>query len=511
MQETRGHYLIGLDAGTTSVKGVLVAPDGRVLAVAREDYTLETPDADICELEASVYWDRTRRVLSALLQEGGIPPEEVRALAFSSQGETFIPVDAAGRPLRKAIVWLDNRSRREAGEIEERFGREQVQQVTGQPEVLPIWPATRILWMRRHEPQLFKRVHKFLLLPDYLVYRLTGKFVTEHSIVSSTLYFNFRRKEWWGEMLDFLGTDARRLPALQPPGVAVGRLTGEAARQTGLHPSTLVVTGAYDHPAGAIGAGNIEAGIVTETTGGAMAMCVTLDRPVTGPAVNLPCHCHAVPDKYFLLPYGQTAGMVLRWFRDNFFHDEASRALREGRDPYDVMTQQAAAVPPGADGLVMLPHLMGSGSPEFDSHARGVFYGVTLKTTRAHFIRAILEAVACMIRANTEALPATLPPLREMRVLGGGAGSALWNQIKADMLGIPVITLRNREAASLGAAILAGVGSGVYEDIRQGVAQVVKEGKTFYPDRDNHNIYTEVYRKYRELYQHNRPLWEKDF
>ncbi len=501
-------YLIGLDAGTTSVKGILTDAAGTVLAGAREEYVLETPAGDRCEVAPEVYWDKTVRVIRRLLKESGRSPRSIRAMAFSSQGETLLTLDREGNPLRKAIVWLDNRSHSEARELSDFFGPEEILARTGQPEVLPTWPATKILWMRRHEPSVFRKAHKFLMLADYLVYRLTGTFVTEHSLVSSTLYFDFRRKEWWGAMLDHLGIRPGQLPELLPPGTAAGNITPEAARETGLSPSTVVVTGAYDHPAGAIGAGNIQPGIVTETTGGAMAMCVTLSKPLTDPALRLPCQCHAVPGLYFLLPYGQTAGMVLQWFRDQFFPEETEKALREGRDPYEIMTAAAATVPAGAEGLTLLPHLMGAGSPEFDAQATGIFYGLSLKTTKAHFVRAILEGVVSMIKANVEILHRENIPVREIRVLGGGSRSDLWNQIKADMLGLPVLSLKNREAAALGAAILAGTGSGMYRNLQEAVEQLVKTDKIYQPDPAKKKIYGEVFHRYLRLYQQNKPLWQ---
>jgi len=225
--------------------------------------------------------------------------------------------------------------------------------------------------------------------------------------------------------------------------------------------------------------------------------------------LNLPCHCHAVKDKYFLLPYGQTAGMVLRWFRDNFGTPELTKARQKNLDAYDLLTALAATVPPGCDGLTMLPHLMGTGSPEFDSRARGVFYGVTLNMTRGHFVRAILEAVACLVKANVDPLVERGFAIQEIRALGGGAKSALWNHIKADMLGLPVLTLQNRETPALGAAILAGVGSGVYRNIAEGCRQVVRIDKKFIPDPNNKSIYHQVYQRYRRLYQLNKPLWQQ--
>jgi len=197
--------VIGIDVGTTSIKGMLMENKGRILAFARQEYSLDTGEGGICELDSEVYWEVTCQIIQNLILKSGVDPRTIGGLAFSSQGETLIPVDAEGKPLRKAIIWLDNRSANEADEIKNQFGEQRIMEVTGQPEVLPIWPATRILWMKKNEPQVFNRVNKYLLVEDFLIFKMTGKYCTEHSLSSSTLYFNISRKEWWQDMLDFLG------------------------------------------------------------------------------------------------------------------------------------------------------------------------------------------------------------------------------------------------------------------------------------------------------------------
>ena len=357
-------YLIGVDVGTTSVKGVLVRTDGEPVCTARQEYSLDYPTPDRCELDAEVYWNSARTVIRNLIRDGHAASGDILAIAFSSQGETLIPVDEEGRPIRKAIVWLDNRSHGEAAEIKSHFTPQTVLAQTGQPEILPIWPATRILWFRKNEPETFQRAFKYLLVEDYLVHRLTGQFVTEPSLVSSTLYYDIVSKTWWSAMLDFLEISAAQLPEVVPSGTPIGPLTADAARATGLSKNVIVVAGAYDHPAGAIGCGNIRQGMVSETTGASMAMVITLDRPMLEPLLRLPCQCHAVPGKYLMLPYGQTAGLVLKWFKETF---EAGDGGDE--DAYARLDALAEKIPAGSDGLVVLPHFMGAGSPEFNEKA----------------------------------------------------------------------------------------------------------------------------------------------
>lgn len=490
-------YLIGLDAGTTSIKGLLISADGSHETFVQKEYSLEYREGEIVELDPKIYWETTLYIINHLLTQSGISPEKIRAISFSSQGETLIAVDKNGKPLRNAIVWLDNRSGKEAKTIEQFFSSQTLLEKTGQPEMLPLWPATRILWIRENEPEIFSKTDKFLLVEDYLIYKLTRQYYSEESLVSSTLCFDIRKKKWWDEMLDFLGITPQHLPEVLPSGTPAGKISKETAIATGLSSDTLVITGAYDHVAGAIGSGNISEGIVSETTGASMAMAVTIDKPVLDMKLNLPCQCHAAPGKYILQPYGQTAGIVLKWFRDEFF----------AGNTYDLMTTLAENVPAGAEGLIMLPHLMGAGSPEFDTQVKGVFAGITPQMGKGHFVRAILESVACIISRNIDSLTKHGIKPAEIMTLGGGAESDLWNRIKADMTGIPFVTLQSRETPCLGAAILAGIGCGLFQDFEAGCNQLVRVKKKYLPDSNQHARYQEVFEKYIKLYDQLKEYW----
>lgn len=501
------NYILGIDVGTTSLKSVLLNNEGTLLASVMKEYTLDSGPNDTCEVHPDVYWEITCQVINELIFSAKINPEKIKGLAFSSQGETLIVVDDNGKPIRKAIVWLDNRSTNEAKEIEDKFGSQLIMDVTGQPEIVPTWPATRILWIKKNEPETFRKAHKYLLVEDYLMYKMTGSYHTEYSLVSSTLYFDINKKSWYTDMLKFIGISEIQLPQINPSGISVGNLTAEAARETGLTTNTQCVTGAYDHPAGAIGAGSIHSGDVTLTIGGSMAMCVSMDSPVTDLALKLPCQCHAVNGLYFLLPYGQTAGMVLRWFRDEFCGSELAEASKSGVDAYDLMVNEAAEIAPGADGLVMLPHLMGAGSPEFMSEARGVFAGIKMGMTKAHFTRAILESVVCMINRNIQIMKEQGIFVRDIHVLGGGSKSRTWVQILADMTGIPVNTLMISDNAAMGAALLAGVGTGLFIDLEMACRKSVKSQTLIEPDRSMNEKYKSVYDKYVQLYQSLESYW----
>jgi xylulokinase len=500
-------YTIGIDAGTTSIKGILLSSNGEIAASASQEYTLDTGPEEICELDPEIYWKVTCQIIQKIILKAGIHPELISGIAFSSQGETLITVDSKGNPLRKAIIWLDNRSVKEADQIKKKFGDQVIMNITGQPEVVPIWPATRILWIRENEPDVFNKAGKYLLVEDYLIFRMTGRYCTEHSLVSSTLYFNISQKKWWKEMLDYVGISEDQLPELYPSGISVGNLTTEAASATGLSTITKCVTGSYDHPAGAIGSGNINNGDVTLTIGASMAMCVSIDKPVSDISIKLPCQCHSVNGLYFLFPYGQTAGMVLKWFKDEFCQEEIKKAGQNSQDPYDLIVKQAENIAPGADGLIMLPHLMGTGSPEFNPKVKGVYAGIKLGMSKGHFIRAILESVSLMIYNNLETMRKKGIPIRAIHVLGGASRSNLWNQILADVTGLPLVTVLNTENAATGAALLASVGAGNFKDIQTACKISVKTHSRFEPDMSNHKVYYKIYKKYLHLYESLENFW----
>lgn len=500
-------YLIGIDLGTTSIKALLLSSRGDVIVTCGEEYVLDYESNEICELDPEKYWEVSCRIIRSLILKAAIDPAKITGLAFSSQGETIILVDSNGKPLRKAIIWLDNRSVVEAKDIEDRFGNQKIMDITGQPEVLPIWPATKILWIRRNEPHIFERVRKYLLVEDYLIYRMTGEFYTEHSLVSSTLYFDIKNKIWWDDMLDFIGITPHQLPQLSSSGTKVHHLTVEAALATGLDNIVTVFTGSYDHPSGAIGAGNILPGITTLSIGASMAMCVTIEQPINNLSYRLSCQCHSIPDKYILLPYAQTAGLIHKWFKDTFCQKEVELAEQSNTDVYDLLTNYAIKIPPGAEGLTVLPHFMGAGSPYFNQDVKGVFAGITIGMGKGHFVRAILEAVAALVNCNMESLQKQGVNVREIRFLGGGSKSTLWSQILANMTGVPVLTMSNSENAALGAAIIAGVGTRIFKDIQSASESCTRVAKRFLPESVSKDVYRRIYQNYMHLYWSMEKYW----
>ncbi|NLE29610.1 MAG: hypothetical protein GX629_08085 [Phycisphaerae bacterium] len=477
--------ILTLDAGTTSVKGALFDLGGEILCSRVYEYDLEKPAPDIIELDPEVYWNAATGVIADILSETGVSPKDITALGVTSQGETLIVLDQYGKPLRKAIVWLDNRAKDEAEVIRKALGREQVYQVTGQQDIVPGWPASKILWLREHEPEVFGAAAKFLMVEDYLIFRLTGKFATDHAMNPSTLYYDLRNGCWWEEMLDFIGISSRQLPTLLNSGDVVGNV----AVDIGLSSQTRVTVAPIDQIAAAVGAGNISPGMVTETTGCALAVCATVERPVYDPGMSIGLYRHALPGMFVLLPWIPTAGMVLRWFRDEF----------GGGVDYSALVEAAGEIPPGSEGLILLPHFCGMNSPQINPEAKGVFYGITASHRKEHFVRAILESVALAMRDNLEVLSRSAIDCREVVSLGGAARSEVWLQIKADVLQKPIKTMRCEETTSLGTAVLAAVGTGAFASVREAVESMVHSSSTVVPQASNGEVYDRVFRHYRDL------------
>lgn len=488
-------HLLSIDVGTTSIKVGLFTTSGKLKAMSIQEYSLLTPSSNIVELSANVYWKALGKGIRNVIKESEVYPESILALSLASQAETLVCVDKKGKVLRNAIVWLDTRAEKESLEIAKNFPLDLLYKTTGLPEMSPIWPAPKILWLKKNEPCIFNQTARFLIVKDYLIWKLTGEFSTEPTESSSTGYLKLKEKEWWDEMLDFIGIKRSNLPQIFSSCEVVGNISSQVSLELGLSKNTKVVVGSMDQMAAALGAGNIEPGIITESTGTALAVIACVDEPVFDAKRRIPCASHCIPDKFVLMPYSETSGIVLKWFRDTFPSDAKKK------EDYGKLLELASEIPPGVEGLLALPHFTGTACPDFNPQARGAFVGISFKHKRAHFIRALIESVAFMLRENIELLKSLSIPVNRVRSLGGAAKSDIWLKIKADVLDVPVEIPQCSEAASLGAAILAGIGAKVFSDISQAVREVVKIKKTFYPEPSNVAVYQRIYQEYLSLYQ----------
>lgn len=480
------HYL-GLDMGTTGVKAAVFTPDGVMAGAGLAEYTLETPAPDIVELETEQYWISAKKAVVEAVEKAGIRAEDIQSVAVTGQAETLIFTDADGKPVRKAIVWLDNRAHDEAAELEKKFTNEALFRMSGQTEMLPCWPAAKILWLKRHEPEIFAKTAKYLMVEDYIVHKLTGKFATCRGLMPSALYYDIRTGKYDPAMLKELGIGENHLPELKDAGEVIGECI---ENDSPLKPGTLVAAAPIDHVCGNLGSGCSGAGMISETTGCTLALCAAFPSLVYDEQKRLSTYLGFAPGSFVLLPWAPTAGMLLKHFRDEF----------AGGMSYKEFDAAAASVKAGSEGLILLPHCAGAVSPDCNPNARGVAWGITLAHKRGHWARAIMESVAYLLRDNVEALRAMGAQITEIRSLGGASRSSLWLQIKADVLDLPVTVTECQEATSLGAAILGAVACGGFPDTASAVKQMVKVAARVEPgDKQDIETYQKSFERYQQL------------
>ena len=494
----KNDLLMGIDLGTSTIKVGIFDLDGKELTCQSVEYDLIYPGKELVENDVEKYWEALVLIIQEALDHIGSLKPNIRALSLSSQGETIVPVDSDIRPLRNAIVWLDGRSGKQAKEIASHFPENEMYKITGQPISDPTWPASRIKWLKDNETDIFEKTYKFLLIEDFIIYKLTGKLYSEPTAYNSSYYFDINTRDFYKPMLDYLGLGRDKFPGIKSTGTIIGNICKEASEETGLNTNIRFVLGAMDQLAGAIGAGNIREGIITETTGSVFCMTTTTDKLIFDYDHKTPCYLHGVDGKYCLLPYSMTGGMVLKWFKDNFYKPEEGQV---GGEIFELMTREAEIAEAGCGGLIMIPHISGAYFPENNPDARGVFYGIGISHNRPHFVRAIMESIGYMMRNDLELLNNLGIGAKKIISMGGGAKSKLWNQIKADITGIEINVPENTETAVLGAAIMAGVGIGAYENYDEATRRTVKIKDVYSPDKSKRPLYDKNFLKYRELYK----------
>ena len=489
--------IAALDVGTTSVKACLFTPELELIACCVQEYALDTRGAWV-EARPETYLAAARDAMCAAL--AAAPGHRPEALGLCTQGETMVPADAQGQALRPFLVWLDGRAGAQAAELKKILGRQRFYETTGLPQLSGATPLAKAMWLRENGG--LRGAERLLLLEDYLLGWLTGRAVTEPAVQTSTGWYDIRQDRYWPEALEAAGISVRLLPACVPCGEKAGPLQREAAALLGLPEGIPVAAGAMDQTAAALAAGAAEPGAVTETTGTTLVMAACTEHPAFLREGRVTVYRHALPGRYLYLPIGNTAGMALRWFRDVCCPD-----LPAGGAGYVALDREAAAVPLGCEGVTFLPFLAGAPDQDECPGARGAFYGARLSTTRAHLARSVMESAAFMIRDFLSDLERLGCPAREVRSLGGGARSAVWLQMKADICGrvfrVPACT----EAAAQGAALLAGWGSGL---IAHGVVPPPREAAAYAPDPALAARAEAAHGRYRRLYAALKPLFSDE-
>lgn len=495
-------YTLITDVGTTSIKTTLFTEQIQPLASASGEYKIITESEGYIELRPEIYWEYFRRGMNAVCATAGVSPKSIARLAFTTQGETLIPVDRSGNALANAIVWLDTRADKEAEKVLHAVDPDEFFRNTGIADINATCPISKLLWLKDNAPGLYASTRHFLLLEDYLIARLTGRFVSEKSLMSTTGYYDIYHDRVWKELLGDFGLDAGKIPETLDCGVSVGAVLPSVAADLGLSADAVVVTAAMDQITGALGAGNVREGIVAETTGTALTISATCGKESLASSHRITIYKHALPDRYLYLPVCMTGGMLLKWFKDEFCAEERLEAEKRGVSVYDLLSEAARKSPPLANGVLVLPYLNGTLQPQFNPDARGVFFGIGLENGRADFVRAIFEAVAFMLRENVDML-VTLGGIKptELHSGGGGSRSDLWMRIKADVMNIETYSMAHTETPSIGAAALAMLPLCGEEGMLDLLAKANPKEREYRPRPEAVEVYRHGYEKYLQLYQ----------
>ena len=486
-----------MDIGQTGVKAEVFDTSGKSLTRSYREYGLLFPKPGFCELDPQSVMDAAFRVIRE--SAGRVrKTNPVQAIGIASQGEAFTPVAADGAFLGQAMITSDSRAEALVPVFSRTFGREKLYLLTGHTPY-HMYSLYKLLWLKKNQPDVWRNTNKFLFFEDLLGFVLTGASATDYTLASRSMLFDVRRKKWSGEILSELQLAEKKLPEALPAGTSIGTIKPDVSRRLELGKNTQVVLAGHDQPCGGLGSGAAVPGSASYSMGTSECICPALDRLLLGPelmASNLATYPHVVPETYTTVAFNITGGSTLKWLRDNLAIEETVAARKAGRDPYEQIISAAADEP---TGLIVIPHFGPTGTPHFDPAGTGVIFGLKLTTRRAEVWRAFLEGITYEMKWNLSILEKAGFRLKELRGVGGGAKSAVWMQIKADILGIPLTTTQVTEAACMGAGLQAGGALGLL-DAGKASGQWAKPVRTFRPRPQYADFYEKNFRLYQEIY-----------
>ena len=488
--------LLGVDIGTSSCKAALFDPDGHAVAQGGSDYPVSYPRKGWAEQEPDLWWDGVCRAVRAMISDNGIDPAEIAGIGVDGQSWSAIALDAAGNVLCPTPIWTDTRSGEICRETAERLTEKKLFDLYGNP-VQPGYTWPKILWYRKHRPEVFEKTEKILQSNSYIVYRMTGEITQDLSQGYGLACFDMRTGRWDDGMCEALGIPRKLLPELMPSHRIVGKLTKEAAEQTGLMEGIPVAAGGLDAACGTLGAGVVSPGQTQEQGGQAGGMSICIGRYAADPRLIL--GFHVVPGRWLLQGGTTGGGGALKWLRETVCPELS----------FAEMSALAETAQPGSGGVIFLPYMAGERSPIWDPDACGVFFGLRFGVTRAQMIRACMEGVAYALRHNLETAGAAGARADTLRAMGGSANSRIWTQIKADVTGCGIEVPGSDTATTLGAAMLAGVGTGVWQSFEEAARRTVRVNRTFAPDPAVRETYDRGYGKYRRLYENLKDLMKE--
>ncbi|NLF20284.1 MAG: xylulokinase [Clostridiaceae bacterium] len=501
-------YVLGIDIGTSGTKTALFDETGTCVASYTGEYPLSQPANGWAEQAPADWWQATVDGIQSVLKSSHTPIGDIKGVGLSGQMHGLVLLDAQGEVLRPCIIWADQRTGAEVEDMERLIGRQTIIDITANPPMTG-FTAAKILWVKKHEPKIWEKVRHILLPKDYIRYKLTGTFVSDVSDASGMQLMNVAARDWSPEILALLDISPLLLPELVESQEVSGRVHEAAAATTGLLEGTVVVGGAGDNAAAAIGTGVYRPGKAFTTIGSSAVVYTVTDAPQIDPDGRVHTLCASVPGKWTLMSCTQAAGLSLKWLRDTLCQEEVTQAKAEGVDPYEIMTRLAAAVPPGANRLLYLPYLMGERSPYLDPNARGVFFGLSAIHTKADLIRSVLEGVAFSQRQCVDVFRDNQADIDDMIITGGGGRSSLWRQMLADLYNTPVRTLQTDQGGALGAAILAGVGSGLFASIEEACEKLIHYNPAQAADTAAHDQYEPYFELYKDLYTQLSPAFDR--
>ncbi len=501
-------YVIGIDLGTSATKTVLFDINGKIIADASHEYDMQQPSNGWAEQNPQDWYDAAIETLKKVVSDSGVDASDIVSLGISGQMHGLVMLDENCNVLRPSILWCDQRTGKECDELTEMLGRETLIKITANP-ALTGFTASKILWVKNNEPEIFEKCRHILLPKDYLRFRLTGEFATEVSDASGMQLLDVPNRKWSKVMIDAVGIKEEYLAKVYESPDITGYINSETSSLTGLSTVTAVVGGAGDNAAAAVGMGVVEEGKAFTTIGTSGVVFAHTDNPIIDPAGRVHTFCCAVPDAWHVMGVTQGAGLSMQWFKNNFCGEENTYAAENGKPVYAVTDSMAARVPVGCDKLIYLPYLMGERTPHLDPDCRGVFFGLSAIHTKAHFIRAILEGV-------TYSLYDCLLVLKEMNIspetmllCGGGAKSKLWKEMICNTFSMPVATSKSAEAPALGVAVLAAVGAGIYSSVPEACkAMTAVNPDTMLPEADKTGEYREYHSVYSSLYKSLRTAYK---
>jgi len=497
-------YLIGLDIGTTGCRAAIFDEKGNIQAQARREYGVDMPYPQWAEQDAEKVWLFAQETLAETVAQ--CPnKKEIVALGLSVQGEAIIPVDVEGKALRAAILGMDTRTEEQNLWLKQHFGARALFEHSGMP-IHTINTLPKLLWLKQNEPIMWGQANRFLLYEDFIIQKMTGKAVCSECLASRTQLFSLKQKQWSSMVLESIGLDEEKLALVVPSGTAVAAMKPELAHALGFARAPLVVSGGHDQACGALGAGLVRGGEASVSSGTAEVVEVAMENLTLNDALfeaNVSIYSHVVAGLYLAMTLNHSGGILLRWFRDNFCQWEMDKAKGLHIDAYDLILEGASRSP---SGLLVLPHFSGSGTPWFDTSSKGAVLGLNLTVTKNDFAKAILEGLTYELRVNLDTLRENGIPVQELRAIGGGARSLLWLHMKADITGIPVLQPRITDAACWGAAILAGVGAGVFNNAVQAAEQSLMIENRVEPEEQFCIEYERQYRLYQKVYPAVKPI-----